>query len=68
MQLSSELERLKEKWYILKQEIEKSTYINDAETTMDQLEKTLSETESNLMEICTKMQSEFKVYFMKNLQ
>ena len=64
MQLSSNLENLKEKCYVLKQEIEKSTYISDAETIMGQLEEILCETESNLMEILTKAQSNVKVSFM----
>ena len=66
MQLSSNLESLTGKYHVLKQEIEKPTHINDAETIMGQLERILSETESNLMKILTKAQSNFKVSFMKN--
>ena len=65
MQLSSNFENLKAKYYILIQEIEKSTYINEAETIIGQLEEALSEIESNLMEIRTKTQTNFKLSFMK---
>ena len=65
MKLSSNFERLKEEYYILTQDIEKSTYIKEAEGVMGQLEEILTEKESNLMKILTKTNSSFTLSFMK---
>ena len=67
MQLSNNLERLKEKYYILAQE-KKSTCIDEAEGIMGQLEEIVTEMESNLMEMLTKTKSNVKLLFMKKLK
>lgn len=46
-QLSSELAGLKDKYLNLNQDFEKSTFINEAEEMMDQLDKILADTKLN---------------------
>ena len=65
MQLSSNRESLNEKYRNLTQEIEKSTYINEAEGIMGQLEEILTITESNLMGILTETKSNFRLSVAK---
>ena len=64
MQLSSNFERLKEEYYILTEEIERSTYIKEAEDIMDHWEEVLPEIEFNIMKIHAKTKSHFASSFM----
>ena len=63
MQLSSSFKRLKDEYYDLTKEIEKSTNIKEAESIMGRLEVVLTETESNLTKVLTKPQSDFTSLF-----
>ena len=65
LQLSNSLEKITKECHILTQQIEKSTYVNEAEGIMGQLEEILTETESNLMKILPKIKLNFKLSFMK---
>ena len=65
LQSSINLESLKEKYYILTQEFEKSTYINEAEGIMGELEEILTTLETQLMEIFTKTKPNLKLSFTK---
>ena len=64
MQLSSSFERLKDEYCILTKEIEKSTNVKEAESIMGRLEIVLTETESNLMKVLTKPQSDLTSLFI----
>ena len=64
MQLSSSFERFKDEYCILTKEMEKSTNIKKAESIMSRLEVVLTETESNLMKVLTKPQSNFTSLFI----